>query len=79
MLTVKTLREWLDQQEATWTETDDLYLGTFDSQVILVDYYRRKEDGGELQYNGVGPSEIAACYELGILISPSDHNALNKE
>lgn len=34
-LSVKELREFLDEHEKAWTEEDEIYLGKFENQLIL--------------------------------------------
>lgn len=62
-LTVEALRKWLDDYEATWTETDIEYLGEFKDIPIRV--FNDTADGG-----GVTDSQPMYDGGLGIILLP---------
>lgn len=64
-LNVETLRKWLDDYEATWTEQDKEYMGEFKHTPIraLVDI----KDGG-----GIADGAIYEHAGLGFVIVPKD-------
>jgi hypothetical protein len=52
-LTIRGLREYLDNQEMNWTLDDESFLGKFEDQTINVPYY----PAGTLD-EGFGPAKI---------------------
>lgn len=61
LLTVKSLREYLDSMEKLWTEEDTKYLGEFNSQKISIPYFKEDEHmrtTHHYTYQGYGPGMI---------------------
>jgi len=61
-LTTKELRDFLDAHEAAWTDEDTKYLGTFDTQEIMVWMPER----------GYTLSKIVSDGPEGFMIVPTD-------
>lgn len=67
-LTVKQLRDWLDDQEEAWTGMDEKYMGKFEDQTVVTDFW--KSNGNhEFKYSGIGPASTSMqMIELGVWI-----------
>lgn len=72
VLTVKKLREYLDEMEASYTDDDVKYLGEFEYQRIHV--LHDSSVGG-----GVGDSQIIFDGGLDFILLPKDHDEAIKE
>ena len=69
ILTVKNLREYLDMEEAAWTEEDVKYLGTFEHQKINTLHY----EGDNPVFKGIGNATIYYHGGLDFVIVPSEN------
>ncbi len=75
-MTIGELRKQLDAWEADWTESDDKFLGTFESQAVLTDHFdwqpHRRE--GENTYQGIGPAKLIPSWELGLVFAQDEND-----
>ena len=64
MLTVKSLRKYLDDMEASWTEMDKRYLGEFENHKINTIF--------PAPTHGIGPAKIIFDGGLDFIILPKE-------
>ena len=75
ILSVKDLREYLDNEEAEWSGDIEKHLGKFEDQAVMVDCFKNKGEH-KFSYKGIGHARISYDGTMGFIVEPEDAEKL---